>query len=94
MAEGEGGPEPASAGWQNSLMVTVRRLVVTSVTTTLAQRGAISGRQSGSPSTGALLSPGGPPAAAEEGVAVAASSEADVALSVLAAGGWLTREPP
>lgn len=78
-------------------MVTVTRLVVTSVTTTLAQRGAISGRQSGSPSTGALLSPDGPPAVPEEGVATTVESsglDRDTALSVLAMGGWLTREPP
>lgn len=56
LEDGEAGLELPSEGWQNSLMVTVSRLVVTSVTTTLAQRGAISGRQSGSPSTGTLPS--------------------------------------
>jgi len=50
-AEGEAGPE---AGEGNSLMVTVTRLVVTSVTTTSLQLGAISGCQLGSPSAGAL----------------------------------------
>lgn len=53
--QGEEGSEPAPE-WQNSLMVTVRRFVVTSVTTTLAQLGAISGCQSGSPSFGTLFS--------------------------------------
>lgn len=53
--EGEAGPDLSnSGGRQNSLMVTVRRLVVTSVTTTSAQHGAISGCQSGSPSRTAL----------------------------------------
>lgn len=51
LAEGEAGPE---AGEGNSLMVTVTRLVVTSVTTTSLQLGAISGCQSGSPSAGTL----------------------------------------
>lgn len=106
--EGDGGPEPApapsvaaaappSAGWQNSLMVTVRRFVVTSVTTTLAQRGgAISGRQSGSPSTGARAVPsaaGGAPSVvpAAAGWDTVSSGEAAVAVS----GCWLAvREPP
>ncbi len=48
LAEGE-------AGEGNSFMVTVTRLVVTSVTTTSLQPGAISGCQSGSPSAGTLL---------------------------------------
>lgn len=52
LAEGEAGPE---AGEGNSFMVTVTRLVVTSVTTTSLQLGAISGCQSGSPSAGTLL---------------------------------------
>lgn len=43
------------AGEGNSLMVTVTRLVVTSVTTTSLQLGAISGCQSGSPSAGTLF---------------------------------------
>lgn len=47
LAEGE-------AGEGNSFMVTVTRLVVTSVTTTSLQLGAISGCQSGSPSAGTL----------------------------------------
>ncbi len=55
--QGEEGSEPAPE-WQNSLMVTVRRFVVTSVTTTLARLGAISGCQSGSPSFGTLFSSG------------------------------------
>lgn len=49
---GEAGHE---AGDGNSFMVTVTRLVVTSVTTTSLQLGAISGCQSGSPSAGTLL---------------------------------------
>lgn len=49
--------EALPGGGQNSLMVTVSRLVVTSVTTTLAQRTVISGCQSGSPSS----SPAPPP---------------------------------
>lgn len=49
LAEGDAGPE---AGEGNSLMVTVTRLVVTSVTTTSLQLGDISGCQSGSPSAG------------------------------------------
>lgn len=52
LAEGEPGQE---AGEGNSFMVTVTRLVVTSVTTTSLQLGAISGCQSGSPSAGTLL---------------------------------------
>lgn len=49
--EGEEGHE----AWEgNSFMVTVTRLVVTSVTTTSLQLGAISGCQSGSPSAGTL----------------------------------------
>lgn len=60
-AEGEGGEE-GEAGEGNSLMVTVRRLEVTSVTTTFSQLGANWGRQLGSPSTGTLW---GPPAGAE-----------------------------
>ncbi len=52
LAEGEAGQE---AGEGNSFMVTVTRLVVTSVTTTSLQLGAISGCQSGSPSAGTLL---------------------------------------
>lgn len=67
-AEGEAGPE---AGEGNSLMVTVTRLVVTSVTTTSLQLGAISGCQSGSPSAGTLWGPLGAelssPGAAEGG---------------------------
>lgn len=51
LAEGEAGQE---AGEGNSFMVTVTRLVVTSVTTTSLQLGAISGCQSGSPSAGTL----------------------------------------
>lgn len=51
LAEGEDGHE---AGEGNSFMVTVTRLVVTSVTTTSLQLGAISGCQSGSPSAGTL----------------------------------------
>lgn len=51
LAEGEAGQE---AGDGNSFMVTVTRLVVTSVTTTSLQLGAISGCQSGSPSAGTL----------------------------------------
>lgn len=50
-AEGEAGPD---AGEGNSFMVTVTRFVVTSVTTTSLQLGAISGCQSGSPSAGTL----------------------------------------
>lgn len=49
--EGEAGPE---AGEGNSFIVTVTRLVVTSVTTTSLQLGPICGCQSGSPSTGTL----------------------------------------
>lgn len=52
LAEGE-------AGEGNSFMVTVTRLVVTSVTTTSLQLGAISGCQSGSPSAGTLLGSAG-----------------------------------
>lgn len=70
LAEGEAGPE---AGEGNSFMVTVTRLVVTSVTTTSLQLGAISGCQSGSPSAGTLLGSAGAelwsPGAAEAGVA-------------------------
>lgn len=55
--QGEEGLEPAP-DWQNSLMVTVRRFVVTSVTTTLVQLGVISGCQSGFPSFGSLVSSG------------------------------------
>lgn len=51
LLEGEAGQEE---GEGNSLMVTVTRLVVTSVTTTSLQVG-ISGCQSGSPSAGTLL---------------------------------------
>lgn len=51
LAEGEEGHE---AGEGNSFIVTVTRLVVTSVTTTSLQLGAISGCQSGSPSAGTL----------------------------------------
>lgn len=43
------------AGDGNSFMVTVTRFVVTSVTTTSLQLGAISGCQSGSPLVGTLL---------------------------------------
>lgn len=56
LAEGEAGQE---AGEGNSFMVTVTRLVVTSVTTTSLQLGAISGCQSGSPSAGTLLGSAG-----------------------------------
>lgn len=51
LSDGEAGPD---AGVGNSLMVTVTRLVVTSVTTTSLQLGAISGCQSVSPSAGTL----------------------------------------
>lgn len=51
LAEGEAGQD---AGEGNSFIVTVTRLVVTSVTTTSLQLGAISGCQSGSPSAGTL----------------------------------------
>lgn len=51
LPEGEAGQE---AGEGNSFMVTVTRLVVTSVTTTSLQLGAICGCQSGSPSAGTL----------------------------------------
>lgn len=54
--EGEAGHE---AGEGNSLMVTVTRFVVTSVTTTSLQLGAISGCQSGSPSAGTRLGSAG-----------------------------------
>lgn len=64
MAEGvgflawDGGSEPLepAPGLQNSLIVTVRWLVATSVTTTLVQLGARSGHQSGSPLFGAAFS--------------------------------------
>lgn len=61
----EGAPEASSgladgdAGEGNSLMVTVTRLVVTSVTTTSLQPGAISGCQLGSPSAGARFDSAG-----------------------------------
>lgn len=61
----EGGEEASSgiadgdAGEGNSFMVTVTRLVVTSVTTTSLQLGAISGCQSGSPSAGTLFNSAG-----------------------------------
>lgn len=55
---GEVGLSEPSPEWQNSLMVTVSRFVVTSVTTTLARLGATSGCQSGSPSFGSLISSG------------------------------------
>lgn len=48
------GEEGRDEGEGNSLIVTVRRLVVTSVTTTLALLATISGCQSGSPSAGTL----------------------------------------
>lgn len=48
------GEAGSDAGVGNSLMVTVTRLVVTSVTTTSLQLGTISGCQSGSPSVGTL----------------------------------------
>lgn len=70
LAEGEAGQE---AGEGNSFMVTVTRLVVTSVTTTSLQLGAISGCQSGSPSAGTLLGSAGAelwsPGVTEEGAA-------------------------
>lgn len=53
--DGDGGPE-AALDWQNSLMVTVRWLVATSVTTTLAQLGVRLGCQSGSPCLGTAFS--------------------------------------
>lgn len=56
LVEGEAGQEE---GEGNSFMVTVTRLVVTSVTTTSLQLGAISGCQSGSPSMGTLLGSAG-----------------------------------
>lgn len=52
--EASSGPAEGEAWDGNSLMVTVSRLVVTSVTTTSVQLGAISGRQPGSPSAGTL----------------------------------------
>lgn len=51
--------EEGEAGEGNSFMVTVKRLVVTSVTTTSLQLGAISGCQLGSPSAGTLLGSAG-----------------------------------
>lgn len=63
--DGDGGPE-AALDWQNSLMVTVRWLVATSVTTTLAQVGVLLGCQSGSPGFGAVFSVPSP----EEGLDV------------------------
>lgn len=70
LAVGEEGQE---AGEGNSFMVTVTRLVVTSVTTTSLQLGAISGYQSGSPSAGTLLGSAGAvlwsPGVTEEGAA-------------------------
>lgn len=48
------GEEGRDEGEGNSLIVTVRRLVVTSVTTTLALLATISGCQSGLPSAGTL----------------------------------------
>lgn len=57
--EGSSGPAEGEAWDGNSFMVTVTRLVVTSVTTTSLQLGAISGCQSGSPSAGTLLDSAG-----------------------------------
>lgn len=84
-AEGDAGQDE---GEGNSLMVTVRRLVVTSVTTTSWQLGAISGRQSGSPSAGTLWG--------SEGVELlwpGATAGADAVLSEAASWrfGWLGR---
>lgn len=66
----------------NSLMVTVTRLVVTSVTTTSLQLDLISGRQPGPPSTGPR---GGSAGGAEDPTSV--GGEADVASAGLVSAG-------